>query len=100
MEGDELGILSAAIGVVYDDLNVIQSEGTSSLAARVVQIMDRACQLERNAHHAGINRFFMIAHSYYADTIDLKATSLGYAPGYEDKELGRWRRRWLPFRRT
>jgi hypothetical protein len=86
-EGDELGILSAAIRVVCDDLNVIQSEGTSSLAVHVVQITDWARQLERNALHAGINRPFVIAHSYYGDTIDLKATSHGYAHGYEDKEL-------------
>ena len=30
-ESDELGILSAALRVVYDDLEVVQSEGTSSL---------------------------------------------------------------------
>ena len=38
-KSDELGILSATLGVVYDDLEVVRSEGTSSLAARDVEIM-------------------------------------------------------------
>ena len=40
-ESDELGILSAALGLVYDDLEVVRSEGTSSLTARAVEIMAR-----------------------------------------------------------
>ena len=32
-ESDELGILSAALRVVCDDLQVVRSEGTSSLVA-------------------------------------------------------------------
>ena len=40
-ESDELGILSAALGVVYDDLEVVRSEGTSSLAAHAVEITAR-----------------------------------------------------------
>ena len=39
MESDELGILSAARIVVYDDLEVVRSEGTSSLVAHAVKIM-------------------------------------------------------------
>ena len=31
-ESDELSILSVPLGVVYDDLEVVRSEGTSSLA--------------------------------------------------------------------
>ena len=54
-ESDELGILSAALGVVYDDLEVVRSEGTSSLAARVVEIMARVRQLERNDLCARVN---------------------------------------------
>ena len=38
MESDELGILSIALGVVYDDLKVVWSEGTSSLAAHALEI--------------------------------------------------------------
>ena len=44
-ESDELGILSAALGVVCDDLEVVRSEGTSSLAARAVEITARLRQL-------------------------------------------------------
>jgi hypothetical protein len=29
----------------------------------------------------------MIARSHYGDNIDLDTMSLGYVPGYEDKEL-------------
>ena len=39
VESDELGILSAALRVVYDDLEVVWSEGTSSLMAHAVEIM-------------------------------------------------------------
>ena len=42
-ESDELGILSAALGVVCDDLEVVQSEGTSSLMARAVKITVPVC---------------------------------------------------------
>ena len=37
-ESDELGILSVALGVVCDDLEVVQLEGTSSLVACAVKI--------------------------------------------------------------
>ena len=55
MESGELGILSATLRVVYDDLEVVRSEGTSSLAARVIEIMARVRQLKRNALHVGVN---------------------------------------------
>ena len=42
-ESDELGILSATLGVVYDDLEVVRSEGTSSFMARAVEIMAQVC---------------------------------------------------------
>ena len=54
-KSDKLGILSAALGVVYDDLEVVQSEGTSSLMAHAVDIMARVSQLERNALCVGVN---------------------------------------------
>ena len=38
-ESDELSILSAALGVVCDDLEVVRSEGTSSLTTRAIEIM-------------------------------------------------------------
>ena len=40
-ESDELGILGAALGVVCDDLEVVQSEGTSSLMAHAIEITAR-----------------------------------------------------------
>ena len=87
MESDELGILSVALGVVCDDLQVVRSEGTSSLTARAVEITARVHQLERSALRAGVNQSFMIAHSHYGDSIDLEALSHGYAPGFEVHEL-------------
>ena len=86
-ESDELGILSAALIVVCDDLEVVRSEGTSSLTADAVEITARVRQLERNALHIGINQAFAITRSHYADSIDLETMSLGFAPGYEAHEL-------------
>ena len=54
-ESDELGILSAALGVVYDDLEVVRSEGTSSLVARAVKITAQVRQLKRNALRVRVN---------------------------------------------
>ena len=73
--------------MVYDDLEVVRSEGTSSLTARAIEIMVQVCQLERNALCARVNQSFMIVHSYYGDNIDLEAMSHGYAPSYEVHEL-------------
>ena len=87
MECDELDILSATLGVVCDDLEVVQSEGTSSLAAHAVEIMAWVRQLKRNALCDGVNQSFAIAHSHYGDIIDLEMMSHGYAPGYEVHEL-------------
>ena len=38
-ESDELGILSTVLGVVYGDLQVVRSEGTSLLMAHAIEIM-------------------------------------------------------------
>ena len=54
-ESDELGILSIALGVVCDDLEVVRSKGTSSLVAHAIEITARVLQLERNALHARVN---------------------------------------------
>ena len=48
MESDKLGILSAALRVVCNDLEVVRSEETSSLVAHAIEIMDRVCQLRRS----------------------------------------------------
>jgi len=86
-ESDELGILSAALEVVCDDLDVVRSEGTSPLVAHAIEIMAWVRQLERNALRVGVNRSFAIAHSHYGDIIDLEAMSHGYTPSYEVHEL-------------
>ena len=44
-------------------------------------------QLERNTLHTRINQAFAIAHSHYADSIDMETMSLSFAPGYEAHEL-------------
>ena len=87
MERDELGILSATLRVVYDDLEVVRSEGTSSLMAHAIQITTRVHRLKRNALRARVNQSFMIAHSHYEDNIELEMMSLGFAPSYEAHEL-------------
>ena len=86
-KSDELGILSTALGVVYDDLEVVWSEGTSSLVAYVVEIMTQVRQLERIALHTRVNQSFMIARSHYGDIINLEMMSHGFVPGYEVHEL-------------
>ena len=86
-KSDELGILSTALGGVYDDLEVVWSEGTSSLAAHAIKITAQVRQLKRNALHARVNQSFTIARSHYGDNINLKVMSHGYAPGYEVHEL-------------
>ena len=73
--------------MVCDDLEVVQLEGTSSLAAHAIEITARVRQLERNALHTGVNQSFVIARSHYGDNIDLEAMSHGYALGYEVHEL-------------
>ena len=73
--------------MVCNDLEVVRSEGTSSLAAHAVKIMALVRQLEKNALWAGVNQSFAITHSHYRDSIDLEAMSHGYAPGYEVHEL-------------
>ena len=87
MESDKLSILSAALGVVCDDLEVVRSKGTSSLAARAIDITMRVRQLERGALRTGVTQAFVIARSHYMDNIDLEMMNLGFAPGYEASEL-------------
>ena len=86
-KSDELGILSAALGVVYDDLKVVRSKGTNSLAAHAIKIMAWVRQLKRNALCIGVNLSFTIAHSHYGDSIDLEAMSHSFTPGYEVHRL-------------
>ena len=87
VESNELGILSATLGVVCDDLKVVWSEGTNSFVARAIEITTQVHQLERNALRVGVNQSFMIAHSHYGDIIDLEMMSHSFVPGYEVHEL-------------
>ena len=73
--------------MVRDDLEVVQSEGTSSLVANAIEIMACVRQLERNALHAKVNQSFMIARSHYGDNIDLEMMSHCFMPGYEVHEM-------------
>ena len=73
--------------MVYDDLEVVRFEGTSSLVAHAVEITAWVPQLEKNALHTRVNQSFMIAHSHYRDNIDLETMSHSFAPGYEVLEL-------------
>jgi len=86
-ESDKLDILSATLGVVCDDVEVVWSEGTSLLVARAVEIMAQVRQLKRNALRAGVNQSFMISRSHYGDNIDLEMMSHGFTPGYEVHKL-------------
>ena len=79
--------MSATLRVVYDDLEVVRLEETSSLMACANEIMAHVRQLERNALRAGVNQSFVITHSQYGDSIDLEAMSHSYAPNYEVHEL-------------
>ena len=86
-EGDEYDRMSSAVLVVYDNLQVVQEEGTSSLAAHAAGIMARVGQLEESAFHAGITQVFTVAHSHYEKEINLLVMSEGFPPTYEDDEL-------------
>ena len=73
--------------MVYDDLELVRSEGTSSLMARAIKIIAQVRQLERNALRTVVNQSFVIAHSHYEDNIDLETMSLSFMPSYEAYEL-------------
>jgi len=87
VESNELDILKVALSVVCDDLQVVQVEVTSSLVARVADIMVRVHQLEKEALHSGITQAFTVARSHYDDNINFEAMSLSFVPGYEPSKL-------------
>ena len=86
-ESDELSILSTALGVVYDDLEVVRLEGTRSLSAYAIEIMARCTSLRGMPFTPRVNQSFVIAHSHYGDSIDLETMSHGFTPSYEVHEL-------------
>ena len=73
--------------VVYDDLQVAQEEGTSSLTTHAAGIIARVGQLEEDAFHARITQAFAVAHPHYDQEINLEVMSLSFTPVYEDPEL-------------
>ena len=79
--------MKVALGVVCDDLQVVQVEGTSSLVARAIDIVVWVHQLGKDALRSRIIQAFAIARSHYDDNINLEAMSLGFTPGYEPSEL-------------
>ena len=85
-ESDDHDTLRAAVGLVFDDLEVAPAVGTSSLAVRVTQILDRARALAREALYTSIHHAFAIARSHYIN-IDLTVISEGFVPGYADAKL-------------
>ena len=60
---------------------------TSSLAAHVAGITARVGQLVEDAFYTGITQAFTVAHSHYAQEINLGVMSHGFAPVYDDDEL-------------
>jgi len=87
VESNEFSILSAALGVVCGDLEVVQSEGTSSLVAHAIEIIAWVRQLERNALHARVNQSFATTRSHYRDIINREMMSHDFMLGYEAHEL-------------
>ena len=86
-KSDQHNLLRAAVVVVYDDLQVAQKEGTSSLLTHATGIMARVGQLVEDAFHTEITQAFTVARSHYDREINLEVMSLGFAPGYENSEL-------------
>ena len=68
-------------------MGVARPEEANSLTAYAVDIMARVRQLEREALRSEITQAFTIAHSHYADSINLETMSLGFVSGYEASEL-------------
>nr|TKV93533.1 hypothetical protein SEVIR_9G232000v2 [Setaria viridis] len=78
--------LRDAIRIICEDLSVVQVEGTSTLAARVLGAYRRTCEIAREALHVGVMRAFGIFSSHYS-SINFTAMSGGYASDYSEAEL-------------
>ena len=87
VESDEYDRLSSTMLVVYGDLQVAQEEGVGSFVTHAAGITVRVGQLEESAFCLGITQAFTVAHSHYAQEINLAVMSEGFAPVYEDAEL-------------
>nr|TKW33206.1 hypothetical protein SEVIR_2G217500v2 [Setaria viridis] len=82
----EHGNLRDAVRVVCDGLSVVQEEGTSSLATRVLGTYRRAREIALEALHTGVTRAFEVFGSHYSG-INFAGMSGGYAAGYSEAEL-------------
>nr|XP_034604859.1 stress response protein NST1-like [Setaria viridis] len=85
-ERAEHGNLRDAVRVVCDGLSVVQKEGTSSLATRVLGTYRRAREITLEALHTGVRRAFGVFGSHYSG-INFAGMSGGYAAGYSEAEL-------------
>ncbi|XP_004980914.1 uncharacterized protein LOC101755655 [Setaria italica] len=73
--------LRDAVRVVCDGLGVVEGEGTSSLAARVLGAYRRAREIAQEALHVGVRRVFGVFGSHYSG-INFDGMSGGYASSY------------------
>jgi hypothetical protein len=85
-ESDEHNTLRIAVRAVYDDLELAPMQVTSLLTVRATRIIDRACEIARDALCLSVHQLFTIARSHY-ENIDLAMMSQGFVPGYFDVEL-------------
>ena len=77
-----------------------QEEGVGSLVTRAAGITARVGQIEESAFCLGITQAFAVAHSHYAQEINLAVMSEGFAPVYEDAELDEMEKAVTPFARN
>ena len=84
-ESDKHDALRIAVQLVFYDLELAPEAETSSNVVRAVRLMDRACEVTREALHFGVHRSFTIAHSHY-ENIDLATMSQGFVPIYSDAD--------------
>ena len=85
-ESDEHDSLRVAVQLIFDNLELAPEQEMSSYMVCAIQIMDRACEIARDALCFGIHRSFAIARSHY-ENIDLATMSQGFALVYTDTEL-------------
>ena len=64
-ETKEHDTLCVVIQLVCNDLKLVLKQETSSLVVHAVRIMDRACEIARDALRFGVHRSFAIARSHY-----------------------------------
>jgi len=82
-ESDDHNTLRAAVRLVFNDLGVTLAMETSSLVVQVIEILDQAPVLAREALYTGVHRAFTIARSHYIN-INLPVIREGFALGYTD----------------